>query len=271
MKIELEGVQYYRGLGDIAMLAWLAEGSKAGPDPITFHRTNNLDLMHLLGLSVDSEPGGIVLDEVFQAEVADGCRRPRLDYIRDFLGITTPLARPALHLSAEDEAWAAQTAAELGSPLVLLFPQAVWRPREWPANYWVDLAWKLKQAGVAVHILMQPNDPRFHNTPTYRWGTPLPRVAALMRRAALVVGNDSFPAHLAGTVGVPTLALMGPTTASVFAHTPDVECLSSSGLECTGCHFRPPFRAACDQGCMSLYRLFPDDVLRRVLMKLGLR
>src|SRR5215218_4738122 len=72
MKIELEGVQYYRGLGDIAMLAWLAEGSQAGPDPITFHRTNNLDLMHLLGLSVDSAPGGIVLDEVFQVEVADG-------------------------------------------------------------------------------------------------------------------------------------------------------------------------------------------------------
>ena len=48
-----------------------------------------------------------------------------------------------------------------------------------------------------------------------------------MKRAALVVGNDSFPAHLAGTVGVPTLALMGPTLPTVFAHTPDVECLAS--------------------------------------------
>jgi ADP-heptose:LPS heptosyltransferase len=86
----------------------------------------------------------------------------------------------------------------------------------------------------------------------------------------VVVGNDSFPAHLAGTVGVPTLALMGPTVASVFAHLPDVECLASNGVDCTGCHFRKPFRAACDQGCMSLYRLFPDDVLDRTLTKTGL-
>src|SRR5687768_16688551 len=110
MKIELEGVQYDRGLGDIDMLAWLAEGSKAGPDPLVFHRTENLDLMRLLGLDVVSEPGGIVLDDVFRVEVQDGCRRPRLDYIRDFLGVTTPLVRPTLNLSPEDEAWAAETA-----------------------------------------------------------------------------------------------------------------------------------------------------------------
>lgn len=49
-----------------------------------------------------------------------------------------------------------------------------------------------------------------------------------------------------------------------------MECLSARTLDCTGCHFQAPFRAACDQGCMSLYRLFPDEVLGRVLEKLGL-
>ena len=270
MKIDLQSPQYYRGLGDIVMLAWLAEGSKSGPNPMTFHRTQNLDLMGLLGLLVDREPGGIVLDPVFAKEVEDGCRRPRLDYIRDFLGVTTPLARPPLIISKEDESWAAEATADDDSPLVLLFPQAVWKPREWPANYWVDLAWKLKSAGVRTMVMLQGDDARFHNTPFYRWNTPLPRVAALMKRAALVVGNDSFPAHLAGTVGVPTLALMGPTLPAVFSHTPDVGCLASDAIDCTGCHFSPPFRAACDQGCMSLYRLFPDTVLQRILERLGL-
>jgi hypothetical protein len=268
VKIDLERAQYYRGLGDIAMLAWLAEGAEAGGTPLVFYRTRDLELMRLLGLRVDSEPGGVCLDEVFATEVQDGCRRPRLDYIRDFLGLTTPLVRPRLRLAPEDEEWAGRRAAELGSPLVLLFPQAVWKPREWPANYWVDLAWKLREAGAAVLVLMQGDDARFHNTPVYQWGTPLPQVAALMRRAALVIGNDSFPVHLAGTVGVPTLALMGPTLPTVFAHTPDVECLASAAIDCTGCHFRAPFRAACDQGCLSLYRLFPDDVLRRAIDKL---
>ena len=271
MKLDLERARYYRGLGDIVMLAWLAAGAEGGPAPLVFHRTRDLELMHLLGLTVDAEPGGVCLDEVFAVEVRDGCRRPRLDYIRDFLGVSTPLARPRLRPAPEDEEWADRAAAEAGSPLVLLFPQAAWKPREWPPNYWVDLAWKLRAAGAAVQVLLQANDERFHNTPVFRWGTPLGRVAALMRRAALVVGNDSFPAHLAGTVGVPALALMGPTRATVFAHTPDVECLASAAIECTGCHFRAPFRAACDQGCMSLYRLFPDDVLRRALDKLAAR
>jgi hypothetical protein len=83
------------------------------------------------------------------------------------------------------------------------------------------------------------------------------------------VGNDSFPTHLAGAVGVPTLALMGPTRPTVFAHAPAVECLASATIDCTGCHFGPTFRAACDQGCQSLFRLYPDAVLRRVLAILG--
>lgn len=270
MKIDLESPRYYRGLGDIVMLAWLAAGARQGPDPISFHRTNNLELMRLLGLDVDPEPGGVSLDPVFQVEVDDGARRPRLDYIREFLGVTTPLVRPSLSISPEDEAWGEATSTEAGSPHVLLFPQSLWKPREWPANYWVDLAWSLKRAGVRTTVMMQGDDARFHNTPLYRWNTPLPRVAALMRRADLVVGNDSFPAHLAGTVGVPTLALMGPTLPTVFAHLPHVECLATNRIECTGCHFRAPFRAACDQGCLSLYRLFPEDVLDRVLERLRL-
>jgi hypothetical protein len=59
--------------------------------------------------------------------------------------------------------------------------------------------------------------------------------------------------------------LMGPTRPTVFAHAPAVECLASDAIECTGCHFSAPFRAACDQGCQSLFRLDPDVVLRRVL------
>jgi hypothetical protein len=62
---------------------------------------------------------------------------------------------------------------------------------------------------------------------------------------------------------------MGPTRPTVFAHAPAVECLASAAIDCTGCHFGPPFRAACDQGCQSLFRLYPDAVLRRVLEILG--
>ena len=264
MKLDIETAKYYSGLGDIVMLAWLAEGAKAGPSSMVFHRKRDLELMTLLGLQVDAEPGGISLDPVFPVEVGDHCRWSRLDYIREFLGVMTPLARPLFKIDSQDQVWAAKVAKELGSPLVLLFPQVVWKTREWPANYWVELAWNLKENGCAVHVMFVGDDARFKNTPSFQWNTPFRQIAALMRHAALVIGNDSFPVHLAGTVGVPTLALMGPTRSTVFSHMPEVERLSSS-LDCTGCHFQPPFRAACDQGCMSLYRLFPGDVLHRAL------
>ena len=266
IKIDLESEKGYAGLGDICMLAWLAEGCARVGQPLTFHRRRNLKLMEMFGLSVDPEPGGVRLDEAYARELADQCRRPRLDYIREFLGITAEPVRPTLRLTPERRQWASDRVRELGEPLVLLFPQAAWVPREWPASYWVDLSWKLKASGVRPLVLLSSKDDRFANTPTYWWGTSIGRLAAMMERAALVVGNDSFPAHLAGTIGAPTLALMGPTRPAVFAHARAVECLSSgAAIECTGCHFAAPFRAACDQGCQSLFRLFPETVLARVL------
>jgi ADP-heptose:LPS heptosyltransferase len=178
--------------------------------------------------------------------------------------------RPTLRLAHEHRRWASDRLREFGGePLIVLFPQTAWVTREWPPSYWVDLSWKLKSAGVATLVLLSSKDERFTNTPTYWWGTPIERLAALIERAALVVGNDSFPAHLAGTIGVPTLAVMGPTRPTVFAHAETVECVASAAIECTGCHFSPPFRAACDQGCQSLFRLFPDTVFAKVLERVG--
>lgn len=265
IKLDLEGGKGYAGLGDIVMLAWLAEGCRRAGQAITFHRTRNPELMDLFGLTADPEPGGIQLDAAYQAELADRCHRPRLDYIRDLLNISTTPARPTVHISAEDREWAAARSHELGEPLVILFPQTAWVPREWPPSYWVDLAWKLKAAGASVLVMLSHEDKRFTNTPSYWWGTTFGRVAAILERAAVVVGNDSFPAHLAGALGVPTVALMGPTKPTVFAHATAVECLASNRIECTGCHFAAPFRAACDQGCLSLFRLYPEDVFRHVL------
>ncbi len=86
IKIDLESGKGYAGLGDICTLAWLAEGCARAGQPLTFHRKRNPELMALFGLTVDPEPGGVRLDEVYERELADRCGRPRLDYIRDFLG-----------------------------------------------------------------------------------------------------------------------------------------------------------------------------------------
>jgi hypothetical protein len=271
MKIDLERVKNYAGLGDLVMWAWLVEGSRLGADPITIYRKRDAALTEMLGLTIDAEPGGLNIDPVYELEIKERCRVPRVDYIRQHLKLSTPLVRPTLRIPWQDEEWADQTVRELDRPLVLLFPQVAWKPREWPAPYWIDLAWRLKARRLSVVMVLAAEDPRYKATPLFWWNYPLPRIAAIMKRAALVVGNDSFPAHLAGTLGVPTLALMGPTRPLSFAHVPEVQCLATSRLPCVGCHFQEPFRAACDQGCAALFQLLPDDVLRCICDKMQRR
>jgi hypothetical protein len=75
MKIDLETAKYYTGLGDFVLLAWLAAGVKASADPLTFHRTRDLALLNMLGLQVDPEPGGLLLDPAYHSELADRCVR----------------------------------------------------------------------------------------------------------------------------------------------------------------------------------------------------
>src|SRR4051812_29106119 len=123
IKIDIETKKGYSGLGDIASLAWLAEACRETDHPLVFHRLRNLELMTMFGLTADPEPGGVSLDEAYRRELADQCRRPRLDYIRELLGITEQPVRPKVTLSPEARAWAGDRVRELGGPLVLLFPQ----------------------------------------------------------------------------------------------------------------------------------------------------
>ena len=140
IKIDIETNKGYSGLGDIVTLAWLAEACRETDHPLAFHRLRNFDLMAMFDLTVDPRPGGIALDEAYRRELADQCRRPRLDYIRDQMGIAERPAQPRIILPATAGAWADDQIFDLGGPPVLLFPQSAWPAREWPASYWVDLA-----------------------------------------------------------------------------------------------------------------------------------
>jgi ADP-heptose:LPS heptosyltransferase len=48
-------------------------------------------------------------------------------------------------------------------------------------------------------------------------GLSLVETAALLERCTLFVGNDSGLSHLAAALGIPTVAVFGPTDPSVWA------------------------------------------------------
>lgn len=93
---------------------------------------------------------------------------------------------------------------------VLMHAGANWAWRRWPLGRFVALARGLKERGYQVTLIAaeaqgeQPAD--------LDWARPasLLELRELLASAALFVGNDSGPMHLAAALGVPCLALFGP-------------------------------------------------------------
>lgn len=149
------------------------------------------------------------------------------DYTRALaaaVGIGVPVARDAIvpRLPTRPVAlphWAGDR------PLVGLHPTCSrgWN-RRWPLPAFAELAVRLvDRAGATVVVLGTPDDApeidylrravaEAHPPGSLRtWvGEPFGRVAALIDRLDLLVGNDSGPAHLAAALSTPTVVVYGP-------------------------------------------------------------
>lgn len=267
------------GFGDAVTMAWASEGSKHAPVKlIHFARGAKKEFLEMLGQEVTEEDAGSMT--TFEAycnwelDLERGSV-PRVWSRSRALGIKTAPMRPTVRIPQESLDWAdgiiaGSTKAPDGK-LIVMFPQTVYRSREWPSPYWHDLAWQLMLQGHAVKMCLHPKEKRWdrlvcgylHDFPWSHW-------AALMARADLTVAVSSGPASLAATMDVPTLVLEGPTKSTIWANTPSVEVMrvGKAVLDCDGCHFGRPFRRSCDLGCQSLMRLYPEVVLKRILEKL---
>ena len=113
-------------------------------------------------------------------------------------------------------------------PCIVLAPTAGWGAKEWGAPNFSLLATELIGRGYRVLINAPPLTPGSaaippfhpaHRTPDHvaeTSGATLARtdlegMMALVAGAALVIGGDTGPVHLAAALGVPTVALFGPT------------------------------------------------------------
>jgi heptosyltransferase-2 len=86
--------------------------------------------------------------------------------------------------------------------------------------------------------------------------TDLPLLAALLAEAALCVGNDSGPAHLAAGLGTPTLTIFGSSSPAWTAPLgPRTATIGPSPIECSPC-----FARDCKIGILCLSELSVQDV-----------
>lgn len=121
----------------------------------------------------------------------------------------------------EAEAWAERlrNASTLAPrPFVLLAPSAGWGAKQWPAECFGLLAELLWHKGYAVLVnAASTDDPTAATVVAASLDTArtvcggVAGLVAMTRRAALVIGGDSGPVHLAAALGTPVVALFGPT------------------------------------------------------------
>jgi heptosyltransferase-2 len=137
---------------------------------------------------------------------------------------------PFFSLDASDRAWAeAFFGAEAGLPardparlkVVAIHPGGSKAPRAWSASRYAELAARLfKDEGLRPMVVGDTGDAAagaeiaaaVPGTILSAGRTTVRRMAALMERCALFVGNDSGPMHIAGALGTPSVGIFGPGT-----------------------------------------------------------
>lgn len=92
---------------------------------------------------------------------------------------------------------------------ILASPAAGWGAKQWPIEYYANLAQRLRRECGVPLVLNGPQPIDLAGTESHVSG-----VAGLIdatRRAAAVVGVDSGPLHIAAALGKPGVAIYGPT------------------------------------------------------------
>ncbi|GMV80862.1 MAG: hypothetical protein AMXMBFR7_20460 [Planctomycetota bacterium] len=172
--------------------------------------------------------------------------------------------------SASLEGWLkAQGLGKFGTPFVLVNPGATWETKRWaPENFgavanglarrgnlavvatWADAAEK-----AAAELIVKAAD---HARAFLAPATNLRELAALTAGAALFVGNDTGPMHLAVALGVKCVAVFGASDPLRNGPYGRGNRILAAGPECQPC-----WKTTCKRGDLAcLTRVSPEQVLR---------
>lgn len=163
------------------------------------------------------------------------------------------------------------------SPRVVMVPASRWATKNWPVEGFVEVAEDLLVRGATV-VLAGGSAERAAceaiagalgarpNLKNLAGRTTLLELGGLLQHAQLAITVDSGPMHMAAALGVPVLALFGPTDpVRTGPYGPKARVLTTARLPCQPC-----FLGQCDRGDLAcMRRIFPSQVLAAALEMLG--
>ena len=149
---------------------------------------------------------------------------------------------------------AARLLSETRKPFVLLHPGAGWVNKRYPPAWWGEAARRLADlGGPPTWVAVARGEEGLAAEVAAAGGGAVREVpaqdlatfAALARGAALVLGGDSGPVHLAHALGAPVLMVMGPTDPKRTGPYGAPERALFRLLPCSFCHRRFDAAKAC--------------------------
>jgi heptosyltransferase-1 len=162
------------------------------------------------------------------------------------------------------------------TPFVVIHPMARWRTKLWFNDRFATLADALAGHGVRVVFSGSKADELVLDEIAGRTKTSclrfdgqggLRHLAALCRRARVVVSTDTGPMHLAAAVGTPVVALFGPTAPNRTGPHGERHTIVRAPVPCSPCFKRRCASTVVEEfGCMK--RVEVDQVLDAVLKRL---
>ena len=111
-----------------------------------------------------------------------------------------------------------------GTSWVAMNVSARWPTKRWPTASFAEVADRLQQEGCGAVVMIGGTEERADvaavrgmmktSSIDLAGATTVGLLPALLSRASLLITNDSGPMHIAAAVGIPVVALFGPTSAA---------------------------------------------------------
>ncbi|HKW99270.1 MAG TPA: glycosyltransferase family 9 protein, partial [Bryobacteraceae bacterium] len=115
----------------------------------------------------------------------------------------------------------------------VIHPQASSASKTWPAERFFEIAAHLENAFDLEPVFIGAGEglAAFRRWRTYS-GAPLHEIKSLIAGAALFIGNDSGPAHVAAAFGIPVVVIFGASDPLVWApwRTPSEVLAGTDGI-----------------------------------------
>lgn len=142
-----------------------------------------------------------------------------MELAREISGRCDLIVQFSFPVDAEAEAWADAELRRRGiHDFVIMNPGAGWGAKRWPVERYAELAKVLAKDGLATVMNLGPGEEKLalsleekSSGAAQAIASSLSQLIALVRRAKLFIGGDTGPVHLAAALGIPVVAIYGPT------------------------------------------------------------